>query len=75
LTIGVSSAMNVIQSLALSTNDANQKGFYKYFSKIPNEYKEQFNYYNDVFQHIYLHEHLDKLLQNYKEIKQKSEKE
>jgi len=72
LTIGVSSAMNVIHSLARGAKEEHQKGFYKHFSKIPDEYIEQINFYNEIFQHIYLHEYWDKIVDNSKDILKKS---
>lgn len=75
LTIGVSSAMNVIYSLALGAKEENQKGFYKSFSQIPDEYAEQIKNYNEIFQHIYLHEYWDKIIENSMNLYKKSQKD
>jgi hypothetical protein len=75
LTIGVNSAINVIHSLALSAKGENQKEFYKYFSKIPDEYAEQIKNYNEIFQHIYIHEYWDKIIENSKDLYIKSRKD
>lgn len=74
LTIGMSSAMSVIFSLALGAKSENQKDFYKNFSKIPDEYAEQIKNYNEIFQHIYLHEYWDKIIENSMDLYKKAEK-
>ena len=68
LTIGASSAMYVINSLALIVKERNLIGFYNKFSKIPDEYIEQAKDYNEIFQHIYLYENWDKILKNSKDV-------
>jgi len=75
LTIGVSSAMSIIHSLALGAKNENQKGFYKHFSQIPDEYAEQIKNYNEIFQHIYLHEYWNKIIENSKDLYIKSQKD
>jgi len=64
LTIGTSSAMNVIHSLATGAKEESQQGFYKKFSKIPDEFAEEIKYYNELFQHIYFNEHYEKIINN-----------
>jgi hypothetical protein len=75
LTIGVSSAQSIIHSLALGAKNESQKGFYKNFSQIPDEYAEQINYYNEIFQHIYLHEYWNKIIESSNDIYKKSLKD
>jgi len=64
-TIGSISAINVMHSFADGADDEKQCGFYKNFSKIPNEYEEQINYLREIIHHIHFHEHWENILKNH----------